>query len=562
MKKYILGLLLVYGGIQAQEASFPNFRSPFDFPLYMSGNFGELRSNHFHGGVDFKTEGAEGKTVYCIADGYVSRIVVSSGGYGNALYICHDNGYTSVHGHLKSFVEPIASFVKSYQYKNETFAVDLMPDSTRFVFKRGQPVAFSGNTGYSFGPHLHMEIRDTKTNELIDPLQFYMKQVKDTKPPVAKAIMFYPKAGKGMVNGKNSKHSLTVNSSGNQHCFSQPVYAWGEIGLGIKAYDYMDGTSNNYGVRSIKLYVDSIEIFNSTVDRCLLEENRMINSWTDFAEYKSRNSWFMKSYIESGNPLRMLKANSNNGMIYINEEKNYHIKYVLSDLYGNTSQYNFVIKGRRQEIPVYVAKGKHFLQWNKTNIIQEPGMHLIIPRGMLYEDVDLNSSIQYDSSAISFEYVLHDVPVPLHRGCDLIIGIRNMPVDDTSKYYIARRNGSKSHYVGGTYEDGWLRASILELGTYKIETDTVPPKIEALNKASWKRSGTISFKISDGQSGIKSYKGKINGKFALFAFDAKSGRYFCKPEPELLVKGNKQQLEITVEDRCGNIKTLADTFIW
>ena len=297
-----MGLLMgASAALPAQEKPVNPFISPFDFPLLLSGNFGELRANHFHGGVDFKTQGVVGKPIRCIADGYISRVTVTPGGYGQAVYITHTNGLTSVHGHLHQFMDEVQQAVEAYQYEHETFAVDLTFEPDRFPLKQGEVFALAGNEGYSFGPHLHMEIRRTDTGEYIDPLQFYTDQVKDNTAPRASHIMLYPQAGKGVVNGSQRKKIFSLVGG-------QPITAWGQISAGIKAYDYMDGTSNNYGVRSVKLYVDSVEVFSSTVDGFLPNENRMINAWTDYEEYATRNSWFMRSRILPGNTWRMLQA--------------------------------------------------------------------------------------------------------------------------------------------------------------------------------------------------------------------------------------------------------------
>ena len=300
-----------------EEPAAPVFRPPFDFPLTLSGNFGELRSNHFHGGVDFKTQGEVGKPIHCIADGYVSRVLVTPGGYGQAIFITHPNGYTSVYGHVLKFASAVAKVVEEYQYRHETFAVDLKFEPHQVSFKAGEIIALSGNEGYSFGPHLHMEIRRTDTGELIDPLQFYTDKIKDTTPPRASMIMLYPQRGAGVVEGSQRKKSISVASLG------QPVSAWGKIAAGIKAYDYMDGTHNNYGVRSVVLYVDTTEVFRSTVDGVLPEENRMINAWTDYEENVKRHNWVMRSQILPGNSLRMLQANDEGGVVTIDEERDY-----------------------------------------------------------------------------------------------------------------------------------------------------------------------------------------------------------------------------------------------
>ena len=529
--------------LPAQEQSENPFISPFDFPLLLSGNFGELRANHFHGGVDFKTQGVVGKPIRCIAEGYISRVTVTPGGYGQAVYITHTNGLTSVHGHLHQFMEEVQKVVEAYQYEHETFAVDLEFEPDQFPLKQGEVFALAGNEGYSFGPHLHMEIRRTGTEEYIDPLQFYTDQVKDTTAPRATHVMLYPQAGKGMVNGSARKKIISLSGQ-------SPVTAWGQIAAGIKAYDYMDGTSNNYGVRSVTLLVDSVEVFRSTVDGFLPDENRMINAWTDYEEYATRNSWFMRSQILPGNTWRMLQADADRGVITINEERPYRFCYVLEDLYGNRRTYRFVVQGKKQAIEP-LKKVKHYLKWNQGNIIQQPGMSLVIPKGMLYEDVDLNCKVIVDSLNISYDYQLHDKAVPLHGGCSLVIGVRNYPISDMSKYYVARKYKGRKSSAGGYFEDGFMFANIRELGTYSVAIDTVAPRIVPLNKPQWK-TGNIRFKIRDAETGIKDYKVYIDGEFVLFKFASKNATLSCM-HPDRIKRGMKHRMEVVITDYCGNV---------
>lgn len=539
----VAALVSVPMALPAQEKSANPFISPFDFPLLLSGNFGELRANHFHGGVDFKTQGVVGKPIRCIADGYISRVTVTPGGYGQAVYITHDNGYTSVYGHLHRFMNGVQQVVEAYQYEHETFAVDLQFEADRFPLKQGEVFALAGNEGYSFGPHLHMEIRKTDTEEYIDPLQFYTDQLKDTTAPRATHVMLYPQAGKGVVNGSSRKKIISLSGQ-------SPITAWGQIAAGIKAYDYMDGTSNNYGVRSVTLLVDSVEVFRSTVDGFLPDENRMINAWTDYEEYATRNSWFMRSQILPGNTWRMLQADDERGVVTINEERPYRFCYVLEDLYGNRRTYGFVVQGKKQEVEL-LHKGEHYLKWNQGNIVQQPGMSLVIPKGMLYEDVDLNCKVIADSLNISYDYQLNDKPVPLHGGCSLVIGVRNYPIADTSKYYVARKYKGRKSSAGGYFEDGFMFANIRELGTYSVAIDTVAPRIVPMNKPQWK-TGNIRFKIRDAETGIKDYKVYIDGKFVLFKFASKNATLSCM-HPDWIKRGMKHRMEVVITDYCGNV---------
>lgn len=530
--------------LQAQETPDNPFIPPFDFPLVLSGNFGELRANHFHGGVDFKTQGAVGKPVRCPADGYISRVTVTPGGYGQAVYITHNNGYTSVHGHLLKFSSEVEKVVEAYQYGHETFATDLTFGPEQFPLKQGEVFALSGNEGYSFGPHLHMEMRRTDTGEYIDPLQFYTDKIKDTTPPRATHIVIYPQAGEGVVQGAQGKKIVPVTH------LTTPVEAWGKVAVGIKAYDYMDGTSNNYGVRSVKLSVDSVEVFSSTVDGFLPDENRMINAWTDYEEYTLCGSWFMRSHVLPGNTWRMLRAKER-GVVTIDEERPYVFRYVLEDLYGNRRTYRFTLTGKRQDIPA-LRRSKDCLRCDRGNVVCKPGMNLVIPKGMLYEDVNLNVRVIADSSGVSFRYQLHDKPVPLHAGCRLSIGVRRYPVADMSKYYIARMHKGRKVSVGGYFEEGYMHADIRELGTYTVAVDTLPPQVIPLDKSRW-RTGNIRFKIRDAQTGIKDYKVFVDGKFALFKFSSKDATLSSK-HPERLRKEGPRRMEVIVTDYCGNVR--------
>lgn len=550
--------------VKAQDGERPAlFRPPFDFPLYLSGNFGELRSNHFHGGIDFKTQGVEGKAIHCIADGYISRVSVSAGGYGNAIYITHDNGYTSVHGHLKAFSPEVAEVVRAHQYANETFVVDTIFPAGRFPVRRGEVVALAGNTGYSFGPHLHMEIRETATNEPIDPLLFYMDKIKDTTPPRAKAVMLYPQVGKGVVEGKSIKRPFAFGKSRE---IEQPIRAWGRIGVGVSANDYMDGTTNNYGVHTVILLVDGTEVFRSVVDRFSFEENRMINSWTDYPEYTRKGKWYMKSFVAPGNPLRMLHTPAaDRGIVTIDEERIYHFTYRLADLYGNTADYHFTVQGVPQEIPVAEADGKICLRWDEDNFIYEEGVRLVVPRQRLYEDIcmDIRVSAPADSSAPSYIYQLGEEVVPLHDYCSLSIPFRHWPSINPSKYYVAARRGKWTGSLGGTYERGMMTAQIRDFGgSYWIAVDTVAPRVKPITSPDeWARTEVITLTMTDAETGIASYKGFVDGAFVLFAYSSKTRRLTCHlAETPIEPTGGFHMLELIVEDHCGNATRYTQAF--
>lgn len=547
-------LLFFIGSVQsgyAQETDTdkPSFIPPFDFPITFSGNFGEIRANHFHGGLDFKTGGTIGKPVRALADGYISRIRVTHGS-GYVLDVAYDNGYSTINRHLSAFVGDVARRVEDLQYEKESWEVEITPEPDEYPVKAGQIIALSGNTGYSFGPHLHLDMIETATDEYIDPLPFFMNKVKDKTAPRAEGIMLFPQPGKGVVEGKQTRRAFPAHPT-------KPITAWGLIGAGIRAYDYMDGVQNKYGVKTVILEVDGEEVFRSTVDRFAYEENRYINSWT--------HGQYMESFIEPGNRLRMLQAsNGNRGLVEINEERPYRFVYTLSDALGNTSKVRFTVQGQKTTIAPVEHREKYALKWDKVNYLQEPGLELVIPKGMLYDDVLLNYSVRADSGDIAFTYQLNDTRIPMHNACDLRIGLRRRPVEDVTKYYVAGVTARGGKYrIGGKYEDGVMKVRIRDLGTYTVAVDTVPPVITPVNQAQWGRTGKIIFKAKDKETGINTYRGTIDGKYALFGKpNSISGNLVCELDPKHVEKGGKHVVEMTVTDGCGNRTTEQFDFVW
>lgn len=547
----ILFLLVGCGFFVQTKAQDVLFNPPFDFPIVFSGNFGEIRANHFHGGLDFKTGGVTGKPVCALADGYISRIRVTHGS-GYVLDVVYDNGYSTINRHLSAFVGEIARRVEELQYKEESWEVDITPSPDEYPVKAGQVIALSGNTGYSFGPHLHLDVFETSTGDYVDPLPFFKKNVKDHTAPRAQGIMVFPQPGRGEVEGKQTPTAFSMQRLG------KPIVAWGWIGLGIRAYDYMEGAQNRYGVHTVILEVDGKEVFRSVVDRFSYEENRYINSWT--------KGQYMKSFIAPGNRLRMLHAsNDSRGLINIDEERAYQIVYTLMDALGNTSKVRFTVQGKRAEIAMMPPHPvKYVFKWDKTNYLQEPGMELVVPRGMLYEDARLNYAIYADSADISYTYQLNDAVVPLHDYCDLSIGLRHYPVDDMSKYYVARVTSKGGKYgVGGKFEDGFMKVRIRELATYTVAVDTVPPVLTPVGQGQWGRTGRIVFKAKDKETGISSYRGTIDGKYALFGKpNSVSGNLVCELDPKRVKKGSRHLLVMTVTDGCGNKTTRQYHFVY
>lgn len=555
MKRIWTAWLMGWVGLCAMaQTDTARYASPLDIPLLLSANFGELRTNHFHGGIDLKTQGVTDKPVHSVADGYVARVKVSAGGYGKALYVNHPDGTTAVYGHLNAFSSAVDAYVEAYQYAHETFAADLEPDSTLFPVRRGEVIGRSGNTGYSMGPHLHMEFRQTDTEELFDPLPYYIKRVKDTTPPRASALAVYPHRGEGCVNGGGETLIRPVREEGRRVRLGMLAKAWGKVSLGIAAEDRMDRTTNRYGVRSVTLWVDSTELFAYTMDRVAFAENRTVNSLADYALREQRGIWMMRSYVAPGNKLRAVRTDVRRGTVCIDEERDYHFVYRLEDLAGNRTEYSFTLRGERTALPDSPAAGPHRLRFDRANVVQEAGMQLTIPRGMLYDDVDLKVGVRTDPDAASWEYTLHDSPLPFDGDCELRIGVRRpQPDADSARYYIQRIGKGRPVSMGGTYADGWVRTTIREGGTYRVAVDSVAPVLTPLTGGETAR--TLRYKATDVGTGVKAWRGTVDGQFVLVAYSAMRGVLECRLPTDRLPRG-RHLFRLWVTDGAGNIATV------
>lgn len=555
---YLVSLLVNGVTLKAQTAQ-PEFGVPFDFPLLLSGNFGELRSNHFHGGLDFKTQGVVGKPLLAIADGYISKVTVTPGGYGNALYITHDNGYTSVHGHLDSYLPEISRLVKEKQYAEQSFVVTLEFGPEEFRVRKGEVVAYAGNTGYSFGPHLHMEIRTTDTNEPIDPLPFYKDKIVDNIAPRATHIMIYKASSPALSRREGALDRIEIKVGSESPLLGGndrgPITAWGRIGTAISANDYMDGTTNNYGVRYVRLYVDGRLVSHSDVDRFSFDEDLLINSWTDYAVQRSTGRWYMRSTIAENNDLRMLHADEHRGWVTIDEERDYHFRYELEDLYGNTAVYRFVVRGKQMEVSHPVPNYFYRMDASRANRFYADGFELWIPQDALFEDTDLEYDVIPSDTDQTAHFFLTKTRVPLRKSAEITLPVLPKGNVDTKKLYIARVDGKQRTYCGGTYKYGSITANIKELSTYTVCADTIAPQIIPIGETTWKKRGVIAFRITDAETGIRSYRGKIDGRWVLFQYSSKNARLWCDLKAEGIGPG-RHEIEIEVEDMRRNVRTL------
>lgn len=551
----------------SQEIVTDYFRSPLDIPLFLSGNFGELRSNHFHAGLDIKTQGIEGQNVFAIADGYVSRIKVSPYGYGNAIYITHPNGFTSVYGHLQKYNEAITKVVKTYQYKKEKFAVELFPTPFSMPVKKGELIAYSGNSGGSGGPHLHFEIRNTANEHPMNPLLFGFN-IKDNVKPDIYAVTVYPLNDTSYVNGRNRAQRYIAR--GSNGIYSLPlksqIKVQGEIGFGIETVDRMSGTSNKYGLHNIQLKHNEKIIFEQQIDEFAFHEGRYINSHIDFKTYRKTRRRIQKSFVEEGNKLRIYKKKS--GQISCSDGKNHVLTYTASDLNDNSSSVSFTLQSVDFKVQANLSSKEEkditFMAYNQRNTFLRPNILLNIPKGILYEDIYFEyMEDEGTSRTVGPIYWLHNHFTPMHKKMTLAIKNKNLTPYQKSKALIVSTIDKKAWYAeGGTWNGDNISVRTRSFGGYAIALDTVSPRITPINifeNVNMSKKWSISVKITDNLSGIGSFRGTIDGNWVLMAYDAKNKKlsyYF----DEKVGKGD-HTFKIVVKDEVGNKSVYEADFV-
>lgn len=531
------------------------FVPPVDYDISLAGNFGEPRPHHFHGGLDVKTDNVEGKHIYAIADGYVSRITVGLYGFGNAVYITHPSGQTSVYCHLKSFSPRIKAALRRYQYRHKTCVADARLTPLDVPVSAGQFIALSGNTGHSTGPHLHLELHDTRSWDMLDPYEALSDYLNDSVPPQAHGFEAVPLKN-GIFNGGHSKQNFGFSS----HNLQREFTAWGRVGFALWANDYMQSTYNHYGVRSVTLKVDGKEIFRSDVSRIPMTMNRMVNVWGDYEHYRRSNVWYMKSFLEPGCRLPILWADENRGIVNFNEERPYHMEYVLRDYKNNESSYAFVVKGvhldlnfrenstqKRASLPI--------MRYDRINSYSRPGMQLVVPLGLLPYDVALQPVVKERPGAPSDAYSFTATSLPLLTDAELSIYIRRAG-DNPAKYYLTNEQG---RFLGGDYHEGWVTGKIRELaGIYQLAYDNQPPSVEKI--AAGQR---IVLRVTDVGSGIASWTAEVDGRFIVFDAIEKSSNYVCDlRESWLRPDGRQHRLKFVAVDNRQNDFVYETTFLY
>jgi hypothetical protein len=540
------------------------FRSPVDIKMYLSGTFGEPRSTHFHTGIDIKTEGVEGKSIYAVADGYVSRISVSPYGYGNALYITHDNGLVSVYGHLQKFSSEIQSWVKNQQRLQTDFAINIENiDPNLFKLKKGQVVARSGNSGGSGGPHLHFEIRDSLEHPL-NPLNYgFSDWLIDAATPSIYNVFFY-NLDENKSFSSSEKQKVSFVSTG-IYKLSQPVIVNTEVlGLGVHTVDLFTGTSNKNGIYKIKMYKDDALYYHYQIDELSFDVTKHVYTHCDYSE-KRNNNTVHKCFIERGNRLPTYPFANNQGKIYLLDNDLHAIRIEVSDFHGNTSSVNFQVQKSLTSNYFIINKFDYsdFFLYGKRNYFQNENIKIELKEEVLFDDLYFKFSEKPNNKLGPFLYV-HDVKTPLSNYFDIALKLHEFDPILSDKYLVAFFDyNHRKKALGGKIRDGFIHTQTKEFGTYFIDIDTIAPIISALNISEGKSMSNqklIQFKADDNLSGIKEYNAFINGSWVVLAYDAKRNLFSYEID-ELTFKGDNE-IEIIIADERGNASKKSYKFLY
>jgi len=567
MRNYFLLLfLLASSSIFSQKKIDNTFLFPIDIKPSVSGSFAELRSNHFHSGIDLSTNGKTGIPIKSMESGTISRIKVSPVGYGNAIYIKHPNGYTTVYGHLKSYSKKVEEIITKAQYEKQSFAIDYFPKE-EIQIKKGEVIGFSGNSGSSGGPHLHYEIRDTESEEPLNPFMF-QDIIKDDIRPHIEAIRLYPLNKDSRINGStNPINFVAVFYDGKFHLKGNPtIKVKGDIGVAIKMLDYMSGSWKKCGVYKLDLYKNDTPIYGWELFRFSFYESRYLNSHIDYSYKKKTGRRYEKCFRDQNNKLSIYSNTVNDGIINCTGKD--HLKFIAKDAAGNKSELGFNIIADTKSYPIVEPNkisNQHKVNCKEDFKLEEENFSCHIPKNSLYKnEAIIIRELKQKSKENNPIFEIGDSSIPLHTAIELNF---NCPHSTNHEQLCIASVSPKGnlYYAGGNFNDGKLSLKTRSFGKYTLSKDTVPPSISLRNipaNHNYSTKGIIYFRISDSYSGIKSYNGFIDGKWCLFEYDAKSKLIWCKLDKTPVVKGVKHSLELIVEDNCNNTAKKEYSFVY
>lgn len=574
-KFYILLLTLAMSlsSMVFAQQEYPSdlFRAPVDFRILLSGTFGELRSGHFHSGIDIKTGGVTGKDIHAIGDGYISRVKVSPYGFGNALYITHPQGYVSVYGHLQQFSKELEEWVKQQQYNKESFAVDLPVGQNKFPVRKGDIIAKSGNSGSSGGPHLHFEIRDEATQKPINPLLFGMK-AKDFIRPKITGLMVYPESAGSTIDSKSRPVTYSLQGWGPVYRISgdKQISVSGPVSFGISAYDLQNDSHNKNGVYCYEMEVDGELVWQWIAKSVNFSESGYINSLIDYQSYVNNKRRYVRTAVDPNNRLNMYPLKAGRGIVEFTDSGLHKVVLRAIDYAADTSALTLniinlpananLVKNIEKDPPTMV------FQWDKKNEFSNSQCEISLVDGSLFDDMDFyyhKSSLPADVEGFSELHHLNSHTDISYLRFQLSIKPDYYPEGMEEKLCLAILLDGNVKYSGGEFHNNMVTARTRNFGDYFVSIDTIAPEIKPINMKptdAQARLRSIKIMIKDEFSGIGSYRATLDDKWVLMAYDAKNSMLTYYPDEHL--KKGENRFSLIVTDGKGNEATYSRTIVY
>jgi murein DD-endopeptidase MepM/ murein hydrolase activator NlpD len=538
----------------------------------MSANFGELRANHFHSGIDLRVGGAPGAKVYAIEAGHVSRIYVNGAWYGKALYIEHPDGHTSVYAHLDRFAGKIAEYVEEYQYKRQRFHVNDYTDTTLLPVKKGDVIGYAGNTGSSFGAHLHFEIRESAHQTPLNPVAKGYIIPDDNLPPVFHRIAIFtldsindvtrPRLLKAEKLIKRSKGFVPEKTGTFEVC--NPVF------IGVNANDYQPQNTSRHGIYRMNVYLDNKLLYDFKIDGFEFKYTKYVNSFIAYDQLVDNDIKYIKTYIEDGNRTPFYENVKNNGLIILKDTLPHNVRIELFDDLLNKSTADFKIRQSAKVATKHqTVNPAQFItmHWNNVFEYYEDELEVYIAPESLYSNALFKlTKTEIPNGGYSYLWNLGYENIPLHNAMKLKIKPIDLPSHLKKHAFIAKQDKTASiSYCGGQFDvNGSLVTDVSSFGSYFIALDTIPPKISVNSKnTNFSASNKLTVSLNDNVSGIKSCEGYIDGEWVLFEHDPKTkSMTYLFDKKRLGAKGKKRQLKVIVTDNCNNTATLIYDFTY
>lgn len=527
--------------------------------MVLSGTFGELRNNHFHSGLDIKTQGKEGLEIISVADGYVSRIKVSQFGYGKSIYVTHPNGFTSVYAHLSKYASPIEEFVKFYQYKKESYDTgDLYLTEDKFPVLKGDLIAYSGDTGGSGGPHLHFEIRETVSEKVVNPLMFGFS-VQDSIPPIFESLMMYDLNNSSLIKSQKNSFQLPIKKVNKDTFTTDKISVSSSIGFGVQVFDKTSDALNRLGIYSLEMLVNGKRFFYHILETFSFNESKYINLHIDYEHLKKYNKRLEKTFFENYNPLSTYKEYVDNGKIVIEKDMNYNIEIIAKDYFGNASYLKIPVVGKESNFMInkqidttsFKVIAKNFNKFSLENVT------IAFPKKTFYEDTYLDFKIENGIVKI------HKPTLLLDDQFTLTFDVTKYSEEEKKQLYIANLEYPKyPRYQNTRKKDSTFYTTTKTLGNYGLNIDNQIPKIKLLhiNNGQWiSNSNTLQVKISDVGSGIDTFKATIDNEWILMEYNHKTGILTYNFDDKKLIN-SEHLFKIVVYDNVGNTNELSATF--